>query len=526
VSRARLRAWIVTPAAGALFISLLFIAISLWWVLTDVRDVNSDNGRHLLITHGWAALVGRGDILAGFREFSGYPPGVHLLGAAVENVFGFKASTLVFAQNVVFVPLLALGCYGTAKLAFGATAGLLAVLFAFAAPMVMSMFHVFMLDAPEAAMVALTVWLLLASQRFERTEIAALAGLAGGLGMYTKATFPLFVAGLVVVLLARGGWRHPKGLLAFLVVGAALAAPWYAWHLDALRATTTGLVGAGRGGEAAPPLWYGNVRFPDRDELRNLTWYPWSLMNHTLYLPLTLFFVTGVGWALWRLRDAAARASLLPELLVGGAVGYVGVSMLILKDPRYSLPCLVYIAVLGAAWITALPRRPGLVAAALLAAVFAFNTVTHNLGVGGAQTITTSKAIPDNPIGEYTATVFRDTGYFEGPPVRTHAPFVDLLNRLHDERGARGVVPDQFSFSSRPFTPLGTTILALGSKLELRGFRPEFLTRPTDVWIIRQQIRRSRYAPCVVTPGGDGTGLYAYVGTIPADAGKVKPDCP
>jgi len=519
-------AWLISPAGGTLLVGVTFLAITLWWVLTDVRDVNNDNARHILITSTWSEYIARGDLLGPFRDWVGYPPGVHLVGVVANALFGLKVWALVFAQNLVFVPLLALGVYGTAKLAFGRAAGLLAVVFALGTPLVMSMFHVFMLDAPEAAMVAMTVWLVLLSQRFERIGIAALAGLAAAVGMYTKPTFLVFIAGLVLAVLLRGGWRHPKGVLAFVLVLAVLAGPWYAQHFDVLGGSTTGLVGAGAGGVDGAPVWYGNVRYPERDELRNFAWYPWSLMNHTLYLPLTLFFVAGVGWSLWQLRRAQWRASLLPELLVGGAIGYLAISLIILKDPRYSLPCLVYIAVLAVGWVTTLPRRPRMIAAALLTGIVVFNTVTHNLGVGGTQNIVTSKAIPGNPIGEYTATVYRDTGYFEGPPVRTHAGFVKLLNDLHDKLGARRAVPHQPAFSSPPYSLIGTTILVKGSKLELPGFTSASVKTREDAWIVRMPISYIKRRPCLVLPGDAGSGLYVYLGKVPVDYRKVEPDCP
>lgn len=148
------------------------------------------------------------------------------------------------------------------------------------------------------------------------------------------------------------------------------------------------------------------------------------------------------------------------------------------------------------------------------------------LGVGGTQNIVTSKAIPGNPIGEYIATVYRDTGYFEGPPVRTHAPFVELLDDLHDELGVRRAVPHQPDFSKRPFSLVGTTVLVKGSKLELEGFTSAFVHDRRDAWIVRMKTSNAGRPPCVVTPNNDGTGLYVYLGRIPADHRKVKPDCP
>ena len=92
-----------------------------------------------------------------------------------------------------------------------------------------------MLDAPETALVALTTWLILASEEFSRTRIAACAGLAVGCGLLIKVQFPFFVAGIVLVAVARGGWRHRRGLAAFAATALAVGAPWYLDHVSDFR---------------------------------------------------------------------------------------------------------------------------------------------------------------------------------------------------------------------------------------------------------------------------------------------------
>ena len=75
----------------------------------------------------------------------------------------------MLAQNLVFVPLLALACYRVGRMVAGPRAGLLAVVFALGTPLIAEQFHVFMLDAPQATLVAVAVWLILASDRFARS---------------------------------------------------------------------------------------------------------------------------------------------------------------------------------------------------------------------------------------------------------------------------------------------------------------------------------------------------------------------
>ena len=141
----------------------------------------------------------------------------------------------------MFVLLLALGCYNVGRLTFGPLAGVLAVVFALGSPLVIEEFHEFMLDAPEAAMVAISAWAILATDRFLRLGVCALAGVAVGLGMLSKESFAFFVAGLVLASAVRGGRRAWRGIAIFVAVALVIALPWYLYEpLDDPRAGRRG----------------------------------------------------------------------------------------------------------------------------------------------------------------------------------------------------------------------------------------------------------------------------------------------
>lgn len=109
----------------------------------------------------------------------------------------------------MFVPLLAVSCFGVGRLVYGSDlAGLLAALFALGTPMIISEFHEFLLDPQQAAIVAASVWAILACRGFERPGVAALAGILSGLAMLTKQTSIVFLAGPLAIVVARGGWRN------------------------------------------------------------------------------------------------------------------------------------------------------------------------------------------------------------------------------------------------------------------------------------------------------------------------------
>src|ERR1019366_4334570 len=184
-----------------------------------------DGGLHMIAAWTVHAQWASGEWLAPFTGFNNSPPLVHIVGALGIFIGGLHTASIVLADNVVFLPLLVGGCYGVGTLAYGRRGGLFAAIFALGTPMIASEMHEFLIDPGEAALVAASVWAILASRGFEGVGYVALAAVFCSLGMLSKQTFPLFVAGLIVVVLARGGWRNWRGLGTFLVVGALLASP-------------------------------------------------------------------------------------------------------------------------------------------------------------------------------------------------------------------------------------------------------------------------------------------------------------
>src|SRR5262245_38448207 len=102
----------------------LFIALSIWWLLYDSRAPGgSDPARHIATASAFADEIGRGNILAPIN-FEGswdffYPPLVRTIGAIPEllglNVYDWGTILL----NLIFVPLLAAGCYLVGRRVYG-----------------------------------------------------------------------------------------------------------------------------------------------------------------------------------------------------------------------------------------------------------------------------------------------------------------------------------------------------------------------------------------------------------------------
>jgi 4-amino-4-deoxy-L-arabinose transferase-like glycosyltransferase len=408
--------WVRRPgwSAAALAsagLAVAFVLATCWWLSRDRSVPIDDAALHLGSAFDAYEALRAGHLLRAFTGAAPYPPLTFLAGAVGASIGGVGVAPPIIAQNIIFVLLLAVGCYNVGRLAFGPLAGLLAVVFALGSPMVIEEFHEFMLDVPEAAMVAIAVWAILATERFSRTGISALAGGAVGLGMLSKETFVLFVAGVALATAVRGGRRAWRGIAVFAAVALVVALPWYLYELSKIHTLTGEALGsAGQVSTQIPGI------APPRLSSANLEWYFWSFLNWQFFLPLFAFAAVGVAWTLAGFARRRPVSAIAPELMIGVFVSWAALTMTYVHDPRYGIPIVVYLAVLGAGWITQLPRAPRVIAAAALAAIALANTLGVGFGLGGHAT-----SGPQNPTyiqQPGIVTLYANYGFWVGPPSR------------------------------------------------------------------------------------------------------------
>jgi 4-amino-4-deoxy-L-arabinose transferase-like glycosyltransferase len=406
---------------------VLFVALTCWWLSRNRAMPYGDAGFHILTALEFHDLIADGRWTEPFTVNTGitdvYPPITSLVGALGMFVGGRTPIAPILTQNLIYVPLLALACYQIAQRAYGGLAGCLAVAYALSAPLIAEQFHVFMLDAPLTALVAGTVWLVLESERFERLPIAAAAGALAGVGVMSKQTFPLYVAGFVVVVLMNGGaWRSLRGFGVFLAAGLLVAAPWYVGHAAELH---QGLSDAGH--ESNVPL----LARPPLLSTANLGWYFWALANGVLFAPLLAFATIGVAAAGATLRD---RGSVTVDLLGGLVLAFVAITVMPHKDVRYALPLLVFLAVLGTGWITRMRTKWRNAIIVVLALAVTSSTMGATFGIGSRH----SGLLPGNwyaPRGQGvmprdTLTFYSNHNYMVSGPRRA-GDLLGLFRKLH-----------------------------------------------------------------------------------------------
>jgi Dolichyl-phosphate-mannose-protein mannosyltransferase len=496
-------------AWAAIGLTAGFIALTVWW-LTQNRAMPSDDAvQELLLSiqdRDWL-LHGHAMRVLEFASF--YPPYGHLLAAVSAMIGGVGVTAPVIGENVVYVTLLALACYRVGRLVSGAREGALAVAFALGSPLIIEQSHVFMLDLPLAALVATCIWLVLESDRFARLRIAALSGFVAGIGMGTKEQFPIYIVGLLAVVLARGrGWRNIRGIALFASIAIAVASPWYVRQHD-LWSTLLDAAGTGSGLKyPVPPL-----ARPARLSAADLEWYGWATLNGLLFAPLSLFAMIGIADAVasWRARRSAQKG--VPELLGGLLGSWLVLTVMTHKDMRYTEPMILYLAVFGTTWIGRLrPSRRRAAVAALAAAVIA-TTTGATFGVGGP--IPTQ--LPGNrrhaPRGEGVPPlggmiVYANHDWLVSRP-RGDGGLSALLQALR-RRGVHAIawIPEQAPVDDRNFNDMGLQVFVLANGLSIAD-DPAHL-RAGEARLLHGPVDSAGSTPCLRFD--DGSGVWVVEG--------------
>ena len=480
------------PAVGAGLLCLLFLAVTAWWLSADQRVPDFDSGKHLLHSFDFATKIENGDPLAPFTSFTDYPPLAHTVASIGVLIGGQTDTAPVLTLAIVFMPLLVFSVFRTGVLLADARVGLLAVVFVLGAPMLSTMSHGFFLETPATALAAATMWLGIESDRFARWPWALAAGVAVGAGILTKQTFAFFVAGFLLVMLLRGGWRNPRGLAIFAVAAVAVAAPWYLSHLSDLNQSLTYA--------EVPPD-------PPRWSIKNYSWFAWGHANHQLWVPLGLLVVggavaSGVRW----LRDRD-RDDWTPELVVALVVGYLGITFgMGVHAPYYTLPMLPFEALVATLWIARLRRRAFAVAATALGVVAAANFAGVNF-IGG-KGLGFEVGTPNAANNARYLTIWGTQAWVSGPPVED-GPVPEIMRAARRDGVARmefDVAVDRFDFN-----PTGLTAMAAVEDLERPpAFDPASLG-PRDAFITARPVTPDMPPPCG-TLASDGAGVYLVRG--------------
>jgi hypothetical protein len=267
-----------------------------------------------------------------------YPPLVSYVSIPFYRISGESESAGILTITF-FLVVLVVSVYSLGKHLYNPATGLLAATMTAAFPIVTEFTRIFMLDLPLMAMVALFVYLLLRSDNFARPWPGLAAGLVFGAGELTKWTFVFFVIFPLLYCCWRGLHGTPdwkKRLLTIIasgLAGLAVMAPWYALHIVQILTS--------RGGELARG---------DYTLLQSIFLYLMEIPGEVSW-PVSLILIAGI---VLFLTGEKKWGSFLGYWFLSA---YVIISITNIKAPRFAMPLLIPVALIGSSGLMRLRSK-------------------------------------------------------------------------------------------------------------------------------------------------------------------------
>ena len=343
----KIKSWKHLDYAILTLIIFFIIVVNASWIYLNTRPPHWDMARHLWTSMVYKDLFNSWSIKGLIFHYMYYPPLLYWTTIPFYLIFGTSILS-AFSVNAIYISILAFSTYGIGRYLYSRKIGLLATVLALAAPMMVSQFKEYQLDAPLAAMVALCLFLLLKTDRFKRYKWSVLFGLSCGLGLLLKWTFVAFLiipsAYLVFIkiinlikkkhnIFSFNTWKNEFSAFGIFLI---VALPWYMRNLKRLK------LDFAQNGIKQALIEKDPVTFPE-----NLIWQINNIINSQLYLVIFLLLMIGIIISLTK-KEYIKRNSLLILTLFSSFAIF---TFLPNKDARYLLPLTPIIAILSVFWI-------------------------------------------------------------------------------------------------------------------------------------------------------------------------------
>jgi hypothetical protein len=362
------------PLVSRSVVTALSLTAAVWslntvWLLRDLRPPVWDMALHQTYALNYYP-GGPGAPDVPWERSGNYPPFVHVAIALLYWMFHPGAHVAAFV-NLPATFLLFWSVYRLAADFAGENAAPWACGLAALTPYMLWLSRETILDYWLSAWVAVSLVLLRRTRCFESRRFSLLFGCSIGFGLLTKWLFAAFVAAPVAcVCIASRIWRDRERVVHLsdsLLVGAAMAGTWYVPNLPQLKTYffENARVGALEGE-------------PQVFSAQSFIYYFRLLEGYQLFGILFAVAVAGamVAWRKGLLREPSF-------LYVAIAGGWLSMTLLRTKDPRFTMPLLGLVVIPAGAWMGSLNgRRPSVFKWALVA-LLGLQAYAVNFGVPG-----------------------------------------------------------------------------------------------------------------------------------------------
>lgn len=153
-----------------------------------------------------------------------------------KNIMG-NIDTITIIANLFYFIILLISTYGIGLELSNSLTGIFAAFIVTMFPGIFAMSRVFMVDFPLTAMVSFSIYSMLLTKNFTNRKYSFLFGLSMGLGMLSKATYPIFLLPLLgyyiilsIIETSRKGRKLvtvSSNLIISFLIALFLSASWY-----------------------------------------------------------------------------------------------------------------------------------------------------------------------------------------------------------------------------------------------------------------------------------------------------------
>jgi len=428
------------------------LACGLWivhavWLTLDTRPPVWDMALHQSYALNYLpGSMGVGDAGPLWSRTGNYPPFVHLMIAAWYWIF-HPAPRVAVLANLPATLLLFSSVYALGHAWNGRGAGRWACLLTCLTPYLIWMSRETILDYWMSAWVAAALYLLVRTRGFRERRPSLLLGLCLAAGMLTKWLFVGFVFfPLILVSVREMVWKNRLQMVNLIdagLISGALAGAWYLPNLTRLVHYFRENTGIGAL-EGEPPVW----------SFQSWIYYLRLLEGYQFFAFLFAFVCLSV-LMVWRKR-LIPSAGVLTAAIVGG---WIVMTLLRTKDPRFTMPLLGLLCIPAGTWIDSWGRRNGITfAKAVILALLMLQAYAVNFGF---------ESLPKAVIlaRGYQGTLRWDWNlylqeYFGilGSPRRENWQQEDILKRMSADASGRGalhglaLIPDLPRFNAANFS--------------------------------------------------------------------------
>ncbi|MCP4649200.1 MAG: hypothetical protein GY853_03845 [PVC group bacterium] len=327
-----------------------------------------------------------------------YPPFFYFIAFLINFFLGNIWLNAALFTSTLFFMLLLVSVYKIGS-EFDRATGLLAVFICSVYPIVFSSSRHFSLELSLAGMVSAGVWILLKTDFFKRRNISCLLGVILGLGILTKQTFILYIAGPLAIVMGiawtnsrrEKEWVSINNMAICLLTAVAIGSVFYFnKNIYSSAIARAGFIGA--------------VENNNIISLSHLTYYP-----RVWFQTMGIFFLSLFVFSLFLLRGI--KKHLIYLLLFWFFVPMVFLSFFVLKYSEYTIAYLPAQALITAVGIRNIKNRyfnRVLISLIVIIGLYTYGNITYGNGK-----IFTSQYYPESVIASSSENSISEGDLFE-----------------------------------------------------------------------------------------------------------------